>query len=197
MKAARGIRLEQATMTRDALISAARALFTENGYFNTGTNQVAAKAGVTSGALYHHFSEKQKLFEAVFEAVERDLMKPMNSEPSSLQSWAEFKKSLMNFLTAAATRREIQQIMLIDGPVVLGWSRWRELEAEYGLGSITKALEAAMKKGEIRKGPVDPLAHLILACIDEAALLIANSKDPEITREEASLSLETLLKGLD
>ena len=115
---------------------------------------------------------------------------------AGLDHWASFRDSVRGFLSAAS-QREIQQILLLDGPVVLGWARWRELETHYGLGAIQAAIDGAMAAGLIRKQGSKSLAHLILAMIDEAALLVANAADPEQVWREVDEALDTLLSGLD
>jgi AcrR family transcriptional regulator len=189
---------EQAEQTRAALIGAARTLFAANGYHATGTHEIVAAASVTRGALAHHFPKKEDLFRAVFEAVQADLMARAAEnagKTTGKDHWDAFRNSLVAFLEAA-TMPEVQRILLLDGPAVLGWVGWRKLEAEYGLGSIKTAIAGAIEAGLIRPTPIDPLAHLILAMIDEAALLVAHSKKPNKTRIEAMQALDTLLNNM-
>lgn len=189
---------EQALHTRATLITAARQLFADKGYHDTGTHEIVAAAAVTRGALRHHFPKKEDLFVAVFEAVQQDLMVRANADVANLAGqshWESFRNSMRSFLSAAA-QREVQQILLIDGPVVLGWTRWRELETHYGLGAIQAAIDEAINAGMIRPQPSRALAHLLLAVIDEAALLVANAADPDTTRREVELAMDTLLSQL-
>jgi len=93
-------------------------------------------------------------------------------------------------------RQDVQRITLIDGPAVLGWRRWRELEEVHSLGLLTAALRITMDQGLIRPRPVEPLAHLVLASVVEAALLIANSDDPRMRRKEVGDALDDLLAGI-
>jgi tetracycline repressor-like protein len=104
--------------------------------------------------------------------------------------------ALQQFLDASAENRDVQQVLLIDGPAVLGWERWRGLEAEYGPGAITAMLDAAVARGVVTKQPTAPLAHMLLAAVDEAALYIANSDDRRQARNESRRALGQLLKGL-
>ncbi|MET0378896.1 MAG: TetR/AcrR family transcriptional regulator [Spongiibacteraceae bacterium] len=191
-------REEKALLTRAALVGAARKLFAANGYHATGTHEIVATAKVTRGALAHYFPKKEDLFLAVFEEVQRDLMDRMEANVGKLvgkDHWTAFRNSLDAFLDAA-TKPEVQRILLLDGPVVLGWVNWRKLEAHYGLGAIISALESAKAAGLLRSAPIEPMAHLILAVIDEAALLIANAKRPGKVRAEVELALDSLLTGL-
>jgi AcrR family transcriptional regulator len=190
-------RAQRAEATRLALIEAARELFTSRGYHEVGVRDFAAQAGVTRGALYHHFTDKEALFMAVFDAVEQELMsKTSNNRSSSSDAWTRFLEGIQVYL-AAVTRPDVQRITLIDGPAVLGWPRWRQLEEGYSLGSITAALKAAMSARLIRSRPIEPLAHLIFGSIMEAALLIAHSDDPQRRSAEVGRALDDLLRGLE
>jgi AcrR family transcriptional regulator len=146
--------------------------------------------------MYHHFADKQDLFRAVFEAVEIDLMARVAAAiPAGLDAWDSMRIGLGAFVDAAA-EREVQQVVLLDGPVVLGWTEWRALEARFGLGAIEAALRDATTRGLIRPQPVGALAHLVLAAVDEAALLVANAEDPAMIRAEVTQTLNRLLNGL-
>jgi AcrR family transcriptional regulator len=190
-------RAQKAEATRLALIEAARELFTSRGYHEVGVRDFAAKAGVTRGALYHHFPDKEALFLAVFDAVERELMgHAPNDIGPSCDLWARFREGIQLYLSAV-TRPDVQRITLIDGPAVLGWPRWRQLEEGYSLGLITAALKAAMSARLIRSRPIEPLAHLIFGSVMEAALLVAHSDDPKRRTAEVGQALDDLLRGLE
>lgn len=164
------------------------------GYFDTGTEEIVADAGLTRGALYHHFTDKQALFRAVFEAVEQDLLAAAGSIEAT-SAFGQLRAGLLAFLDASLTP-EVQRVMLIDGPAVLGWQQWREIEAAYGLGAIGQMLSGAVAEGTIAPQPLEPLAHILLAAVDEAALFIANSPDPVAARRDAGTSMIRLLDGL-
>ncbi len=197
MPKSKGIRAAKAGETRGALIAAARRLFADKGFHATSTPEIVALAGVTRGALQHHFARKEDLFLAVFEQVEEDMIAAAQAQGAAEQGarWSGLKANLDRFLAAAA-RPEVQRILLIDGPAVLGWAQWRKLEAHYGLGLIEQAIEDGMAAGLIRMQPARPLAHMILAVIDEAALLVANADDPDAARLEAGAAVQTLLSSL-
>jgi AcrR family transcriptional regulator len=182
--------------TRTALIAAARKLFVANGYFATGTEEIVAEAAVgTRGALYHHFADKEDLFRAVFEEVQTDLAAAtvVNERDDPLDM---LTAALQQFLDASADNPDVQQVLLIDGPAVLGWEQWRDLEAQYGLGAITAMLDNAVTQRVVAKQPTAPLAHMLLAAIDEAALYIANAEDRRQARNQARRALNQLLNGL-
>jgi AcrR family transcriptional regulator len=185
-----------ADRTRAALVDAARKLFVAKGYFATGTEEIVAQANVgTRGALYHHFADKQALFLAVFDLVQADLA-AATTAPERGDALDLLTASLQQFLDASADNADVQQVLLIDGPAVLGWDQWRRLEADYGLGAITAMLDAAVSERAIPKQPTTPLAHMLLAAVDEAALYIANAVDRRQARNETRRALGRLLDGL-
>jgi AcrR family transcriptional regulator len=189
---------ERSAATRDALIAAARPLFAEHGYAAVGTERIVHAAGVTRGALYHHFGGKRDLFEAVYERVEADLAERIASGAlagGAAEPLAAMRAGAEMFLQAC-TEPEAQRIVLLDGPSVLGWDRWREIAAEHGLGLIEATLAAAIEAGAIHEQPVRPLAHVLMGALDEAAMLVARAEDPERARREVGQTLERLLAGL-
>lgn len=193
---AKSSRTVQAEATRAALIAAARRLFVEKGYFETGTEEIVAASGVgTRGALYHHFGEKRALFQAVFEEVEEGLLAAAGGADESTDALGRLRTGLLRFLDASLTP-EVQRILLIDGPAVLGWQTWRQLEGRYGVGAIHGLLERAVLDGSLPAQPLIVLAHVLLAAVDEAALVIANSPDPIAAREQGIAAISQLLAGL-
>src|SRR5436190_4094007 len=165
----RTTKAEQSEATRSALIAAARPLFAQRGYAGVGTEEIVRAAGVTRGALYHHFDGKQGLFEAVYETVERELTeKIVNGAMTSSDAWEAMVAGTNAFLDACDDQ-EVAQITLLDAPSVLGWERWREIGMSYGLGVVSASLQEAMNQGLIAERPVRPLAHLLMGALDEAA----------------------------
>jgi len=181
--------------TRQSLVDAGRHLFVSKGYFNTGTEEIVREAGVTRGALYHHFGSKKALFLEVFNAIQIGLTSAAAPLKESDDAFVRLEAGLLGFLDASTTP-EIQQVILIDGPAVLGWPLWRELEASYGLGSIQLLLSNAIAQGTLREQPLDVLSHILLAAVDEAALFIANSEHPLVARESSVAAMRSLLSGL-
>jgi AcrR family transcriptional regulator len=189
---------ERSEVTRDALIEAARTLFAERGYADVGTEEIVRAAGVTRGALYHHFDGKRGLFEAVYERVEIELAQRIatGALDAGAASPLDAMRAGAEMFLQASTEREAQQIALLDGPSVLGWDRWREIAAEHGLGLIEATLQAAIDAGAIREQPVRPLAHVLMGALDEAAMLVARAEDPEQMRAEVGCTLDSLLAAL-
>jgi len=193
-----GLRGEKAATTRATLINAARKLFSERGYHATGTPEVVALAGVTRGALYHHFRDKEALFEAVFHELGQELVDEASGAVSELNGdlWLRLQSGLEAFLHVVTRRRDIQRVIIVDGPSVLGWARWRELESEYTLKYLVPTIQELIEVGVIPGRPLEPMAHLMLAALNEAALLIANSSSPEATRVQVAEALSALMSGL-
>jgi AcrR family transcriptional regulator len=189
-------REERAEATRAALLRAARELFAERGYAAVGTELIVERAGVTRGALYHHFRDKRDLFRAVHEGMERELMEDIGERMGQeADPWQLLVTGLRAYLDAC-TDRELMQITLLDAPAVLGWAEWRAIDERYGLGLVSAGLENAMAAGLFRRQEIRPLAHLLIGALGEAALLIANADDPEEARREVEDPLLTLLAGL-
>jgi AcrR family transcriptional regulator len=197
-RAVRRSQAERSEATRTALIEAARPLFAERGYAGVGTEEIVRAAGVTRGALYHHFDGKRELFEAVYVQLEVELAERIAT--GALNAGAEAPLDAMRagaeMFLQACTVPEVQQIVLLDGPSVLGWDRWREIGAEHGLGLIEATLQAAIDAGVVAPQPVRPLAHVLMGALDEAAMLVARAKDPEAARAEVGRTIDTLLGAL-
>jgi len=189
---------ERSESTRAALIAAARGLFAERGFAGVGTEEIVQAAGVTRGALYHHFDGKQKLFEAIYERIEAELAERIaaGAIAANASSPLVAMGAGAEMFLAACTEPEVQRIVLLDGPSVLGWDRWREIATEHGLGLIEATLQAAVDSRAIEEQPVRPLAHVLMGALDEAAMLVARADDPEAMRSAMGRTFETLLAGL-
>ena len=189
---------ERSEATREALVEAARVLFAERNYAGVGTEEIVRAAGVTRGALYHHFDDKRELFAAVYERIEVELAERIaaGALAANAESPLEAMRAGAEMFLAACTEPAVQQIALLDGPAVLGWDRWREIAAAHGLGLIEASLQAAIEAEAIEQQPVRPLAHILMGALDEAAMLVARAEDPEQMRAEVGQTLGALLDGL-
>lgn len=192
----RGRKAEQSEATRAALVATARPLFAERGFAGVGTEEIVRAAGVTRGALYHHFPAKRALFQAVYEAVEADLVERIAGAAASAGDPREALRAGAQAWLDACEDPAVQRIALLDAPSVLGWERWREIGMEYGFGLVQGTLQAAMDAGALEPQPVRPLAHLILGALDEAAMLVARADDGGRTRREVGESLARFLDHL-
>ena len=194
---ARSRRAEQSEATRAALLKAARKLFAERGYAAVGTEEIVQRAKVTRGALYHHFRDKKDLFRGVHEQLEAEMAEKIGGQLAAggvsdpMELLAEGARTFLDHTTGPLAR-----ITLVDAPSVLGWEEWRAIDEKYGMGLVIAALHGAIEAGVIPDQPVKPLAHLLLAALGEAGMLIANADDPEAMRAEVETPLMTLLNGL-
>jgi AcrR family transcriptional regulator len=197
MESKRRTQAERSATTRAALTAAARRLFAAHGYAAVGTPAIAAEAGVTRGAMYHQFADKAALFEAVAEAVEIDLTSNMGrfvaaSNPSDMT--AALHASVDAWL-ATSQEPEVRQILVLDCPVVLGWTRYRDLTLRHALGMTEALLTAAIDAGALKPLPPRPLAHVLIGAFDEAALYLATAEDTTRAHEEVTSILHALVDG--
>jgi AcrR family transcriptional regulator len=160
------------------LIDAARTLFAERGYAGAGREEIVERAGVTRGAMYHHFNSKEALFQAVYEVVERELCDAIEvSAMASRDPVEQLRLGAHAFLDAAATG-QVRRIVLLDAPAVLPVDVRRRLAEQYGLGMVRAALHHADAAGRLKVGPVDALALVVMAVLHEAATAIADGDEP-------------------
>ena len=193
----RRTQVERSETTRAALMAAARRLFTEKGYAATGREEIAAAAGVTRGALYHHFASKEALFRAVVEELEEEMTTQvatvaMRGAPDAA---AELRLGCLAFLDACLDP-SVRRIVLLEAPAVLGWEQWRAIDERYGLALLTHGVQAVMDAGLVEPGPTSPLAHMLLGALNEAALLVATADKPKAARAEVGRTVEQVLERL-
>jgi AcrR family transcriptional regulator len=180
--------------TRRDLIAAGRRLFVEKGFFNTSIGDLVAESGVgTRGAFYHHFRDKAELFRAVFEDVENELtLRSIAAPPPGADPWERLTRGLHGFLQAAL-EPAVQRVMLIDGPVVLGWQTLRQIQEGNSIALIKQVVREAIAEGVIDDQPVGELTHMLVAALEEAALLVAHAPSPTRARRRAAKILDQLL----
>ena len=187
---------EQADATRTALSAAARQLFTERGYAATSTTEIVERAGVTRGALYHHFAAKDELFRAVFEQLEGEVTKHVAEEAlTSPDPLEQLRRGTRAYLDACIDPA-VQRVVLLDGPSVLGWETWQEIEQRYGYGLVLAGVEAAIGAGLISAQPVEPLAHVLFGALTEAGMVVARADEPRTARADMEAAMDRLLDGL-
>jgi AcrR family transcriptional regulator len=195
-QAHRGRQAERSEATRKALVDVGRKLFAKRGYADVGTEEIVRRAGVTRGALYHHFSGKEDLFRAVAEQVEEEMTRKSAEAALAHQDpWEQQRAGWEAFLDACLDPA-VQRIILLDAPSVLGPKAWREIASKYGLALVQFGLGSLMEAGLIEEQPVDPLAHLVIGALSEAAVVIAQAEDTEAARAEMGAALERLMVGL-
>jgi AcrR family transcriptional regulator len=187
---------EQAALTRDALEAAARELFETRGFAAVSADEIVAAAGVTRGALYHHYDGKEGLFEAVAEAAMKRLHDNIvRSAGSATDAVQGLKQGMRRFLALSSAPRT-QRVLFIDAPAVLGWHRWREMDSRYGLGLLLRAIDGAVTQGRMRVASRDMVAHLLLSAMIEASMLVAHSPHKAGARSQAEAVIDQLIDGV-
>ncbi|WP_433425709.1 TetR/AcrR family transcriptional regulator [Microtetraspora malaysiensis] len=172
-----GARAQQREQTRRTLLRESRRLFATRGYGAVGLSEIVRAAGVTKGALYHHFDSKADLFRAVLEEVQQEVAQMVAATAEAEDDpWEQLTSGCRAFLTAS-TDPDVQRIMLVDGPAVLGWNEWRALDEAASARHLGEALTTLIEVGTIARQPVAPLAHLLSGAMNEAALWLAGSSN--------------------
>jgi len=192
-KAARG------EATRRALLASARSLFGDKGYASTSVDEVVRHAGVTKGALYHHFKDKDELFRGVVEQVKLEVTQAAADSYFEAAEGADPDDTIvLTCLSVIDAHLDpaVQRITVLDARAVLSASARRELEARYEVALLRGALRAAMRAGVIDRQPIVPLAHLLAGTLTEACALIADADDPATARAEVGDVITRLLDGL-
>lgn len=198
MESKRRTQIERSAATRGALVAAGRRLWAERGYADVGTTEIAAAAGVTRGALYHQFADKAALFLAVADAVEGDVTARIGDyvASSGAQDPAAALHASVDGWLAACEEPEVRQILLLDGPVVLGWIGFRDMALRHALGLTEALLQAAIDAGRLAPQPTRALAHVLIGALDEAAMYLTTSDDRASAHEEVARVLHAMLDGL-
>jgi AcrR family transcriptional regulator len=195
-QAVSGKRAVQGRATRDRLIEVATSLFADHGYEGTSIEAVLAAAGVSRGALYHHFAGKEALFAAVVLAISdrvtaevteavRDCTDPVDAMRTGALAWIDL-----------AGDPVIQRIMLVDAPSVLGWEQWRAIDEGRTVGAMRAMLQAVSDTGRLPQELVEPFSHMILAALDEAAMIVARASDSRVAVAEERQAVEKFLARL-
>jgi AcrR family transcriptional regulator len=187
---------ERSAATTAELLVAARDLFAADGYAATLLDDVVRAAGVTKGALYHHFAGKKELFAAVFEAEQEKLAAHvLDAYRGEADAWDGFRVACEAFLEASLDPG-FQRIALLDAPSVLGWDALREIESRYTIAQLREGLRVAMEQGRIAERPLEPLTRLLDGAMCEGAMLIARSEDPQRAMREVLAELRVMLSAL-
>jgi AcrR family transcriptional regulator len=189
---------ERSAETREALIAAARPLFAEHGFAEAALETIVRAAGVTRGALYHHFADKTELFAAVFERVEGEVAARMGEAIAAANQTdpMEILRLGAGFWLDACSDPEIQRIVLVDAPAVLGWARWTEIGNRYNIGLVRDLLTNAVETGRIPPQPIEATALTMLGAVREATLYVARAHDHDKARRDAGAVINRLIHAL-
>ncbi|GAA3546087.1 TetR/AcrR family transcriptional regulator [Nonomuraea rosea] len=187
---------ERSDETTARLVRAARELFGAGGYAETSIDAIAAAAGVTKGAAYHHFGGKVALFRAAFvaelETVDGELLKVAAEEPDP---WAALRRGCHTFL-ARCLDAGFRQIVLLDAPSVLGWEAVREIEYEHMLRVLLGGLRLAVAEGQAPDGDLPVRAQFVFGALCEAGMLLARSADPAADLPRLAAEADRFLEAL-
>jgi len=187
---------ERREKTIAAIVKAAKRIFGERGFAAATMDDIAAGARVAKGAVYHHFTTKEALFEAVFEQTSLELVSDLDrisrAENDPLEAMAAGTQGYF----VACAKGPIGQIMLRDGPAVLGWERWRAIDAKHFGGKFPRGLAAAMDSGLIARQPIEPLARLLLGAVMEAAVAVSAGPDIGKVGADYARAFRALLNAL-
>src|SRR5882757_473012 len=189
------LRAEQVAQTRGALVAAGRRLFGVNGFRATSVEDLAREARVTTGALYHHFPTKTALFEAVFVQAHTDLMTAAKEAAKEASDGVEELARGFEAFLDGVLQPDMQRILIVDGPAVLGLARYTELDEQYAHAVIVHSLTAAAEAGTIAVEDPETATRLLLGALTRGAMLIANSPDPVETRHAVAKSMRALLSS--
>lgn len=189
-------RASKAAATRALIIQAARKVFAAKGYADTGLAEIVAAAGVTTGAIYHHFRDKKGLFLAVAEAVEGDILLGVGRAAAGhADSWGQLLAGVDAMLEICA-EADVQRIVFIDAPTVIEPAAWREVELKYAFGAMRAALHGLLMAGVIRSGSADVLASIMLGALIESARAVARADDKAAALREARDTVRALFTSL-
>ena len=195
-QAAPGKRAAQGRATRGQLIAVATQLFTEHGYEGTSIEAVLSAAGVSRGALYHHFAGKEALFEAVVSAVSAQVTAELTEVIRGCADPVDALRTAGLAWISLAADPVIQRVVLVDAPSVLGWDRWRAMDDGRTLGALRALLQAVSDSGRLPAELVAPFSHMILAALDEIVLVVARAPDSAAAVAESRMAVEALLDRL-
>jgi AcrR family transcriptional regulator len=186
---------ERRAATAAAILASARALFAARGFEATSIDDIAEGAAVAKGAVYHHFDSKEAIFIRVLEAVQAEIAQTPPPAGSAEGDLADQMAAGVEHYLLTASAPGMRRILLIDGPAVIGWRRWREIDDQY-FGAGARLATAAVLGPSAGPKEIDALTHLMMGAVMEAALVCATAEDVEATARELSNALRQLLKGL-
>jgi AcrR family transcriptional regulator len=195
-QAAPGKRAAQGRATRGQLVEVATRLFAEHGYEGTSIEAVLSAAGVSRGALYHHFAGKEALFEAVVSAVSDQVTMELTEAVRGCVDPLDAMRTAAIAWIGLAADPVIQRVVLVDAPSVLGWDRWRAMDDGRTLGAMRAMLQAISDSGRLPAELVGPFSHMILAALDEIVLVIARAPDSAAAVAEGRMAVQALLDRL-
>ena len=190
-------RQQYSASTKRALVDVAEDLFTQHGYAATSLDTIVAGAQVTKGALYHHFSGKQALFEAVFERVETNASKSIQGAlKGERDPWEKAMVGLRAFL-AVVQEPAYRRIVILEGPAVLGYARYREQEERSTFATVLEIVDSVLRAGdwELDEDMVQTFARIFFGAMSSAGESVSGSPDPEAAALRVEAAISFILSG--
>ena len=185
------LRMVQGAETQRALRRQARKLFAQKGYSGANTNELVERARVTKGALYHHFTNKKELYQAVVEDMEQELVERLEAAGAGRAPW-ERLSAMCSAYVDACREPALARMLVLEAPAVLGWKTWCNLEQRYEVAAFARCLKEIDGLNE----PAETLAQVILGALTTGARVIATAPDPEAARTEVQQTIDRLICGL-
>jgi AcrR family transcriptional regulator len=189
-------RAEQRLTTFQRILAVATRMFAQQGFEETSIEKLLEELQISRGALYHHFDSKEKIFRAVFEAVESDIEAAIVNATRGIVGPMEALRTGCDTFLKMVRDEPVRRIVLIDAPTVLGWQQWREIDARHGFGLLRKSLQVAAAEGRIRPELIDIYAHMLLASLMETALVIARANNSAATTRNGRAAITELIGKL-
>lgn len=171
-------------------------LFTKRGYAGTSLDEVAKRARLTKGALYHHFSGKQALFEAAFDSVENTFMRKLGEIVSAPGDPWDTAIAGLRAYVRVCLEPAYQRIVIHEAPVVMGWERWREAEEQFSYGLLRGTIEVLVTSGVLEQLPVETMSRLLFGALSAGASTIAGASDPRKASAEVERTIVRVVEGL-
>lgn len=189
-------RATRAEGTRTALLHHARQVFTQKGFADASTDEMVQRAKVTKGALYHHFANKQDLYQAVIEDMESELVTRLEAAAAACSDRQSRLKTMCHAYLDACLDPNLARVLVIEAPVVLGWKTWCEIAQTNEVAALARCLAASRITGFINGEPLETVAQVLLGALNTGARVIATAPDPQAARLEVEETIERLLAGL-
>lgn len=186
---------ERRERTVAAIVAAAYPLMAVHGYAAVKVDDVVDAAGVAKGAFYHHFPSKQALFEHLVDNAQQEIAARMSAHPRPAPLTATDLAELLQEYLRAASRPNRRRVLLVDGPEVLGWERWREIDNRHFAG-MTRAVIAMIVPEGTTDDRIDAATRLVLGAVMEAALATGRADDPNAAAALHGRVLRVMLEGL-
>lgn len=182
--------------TRQTLLETGARLFAERDYADLSAEELVRAAGLTRGALYHHFDGKKGLFEAVVEDLEQQATQRIRAAIDSSADPVEGVDRAMEAFLDICTEPTYRHILLLQGPIALGWQRWREIDQRHFNGLLVEVARHLLDAGHIQPFPPELLASAFYGTLTEMSLTIAESDDPTLSRAQAAELARAMLGAL-